>query len=57
MRPWKVRMKMGDRSNNAILTAGWDSVVRMFNLHEEDIVLFSFHEKYEELQLLVHILA
>jgi hypothetical protein len=57
MRPWKVRMKMGDRSNNAILTAGWDSVVRMFNLHEEDIVLFSFHEKYEELHLLVHILA
>jgi hypothetical protein len=47
-------MKMGVGSNNAILTAGWDNVVRMFNLHEEDIVLLGFHEKYGELHLLVH---
>jgi hypothetical protein len=50
-------MKMGVGSNNAILTAGWDNVVKMFNLREDDIVLLGFQEKYGELHLLVHILA
>jgi hypothetical protein len=31
-KPRIVRMKMEPRSKNAILTTGWDKVVRRFNL-------------------------
>jgi hypothetical protein len=38
-------MKMGARSNNAILTSGWYMVVRKFQLREDDKVLFCFSER------------
>ena len=50
-------MKMGAGSNNAILTTGWDKVVRRFKLNEDDIALFCFHERDDgELHLLVEAL-
>jgi hypothetical protein len=44
-RPMLVEMKMGARSNSAILTSGWDMVVRKFNLMEDDKILFFFSER------------
>jgi hypothetical protein len=43
-----VKMKMGPWSNSAILTSGWDMVVRKFNLREDDKVLFFFSERDDE---------
>jgi hypothetical protein len=49
-----VRMKMGARSNNIILTSGWNIVVRKFDLREDDKVLFCFFERDDgDLDLLV----
>jgi hypothetical protein len=36
---------MGARSNSAILTSGWDMVVKKFNLMEDDKVFFFFSER------------
>jgi hypothetical protein len=47
-RPWNVRMKMRAE-------VGWDNVLRKFNIHEEDNVLFGLHEIYRELHLMVEI--
>jgi hypothetical protein len=50
-------MKMGARSNNAILASGWNMVVRNFNLREDDKVLFCFFERDDgDLDLLVEAL-
>lgn len=56
-KPRIVRMKMGAGSKNAILTTGWDKVVRRFKLNQDDIALFCFHERDDgELHLLVEAL-
>ena len=53
----KIWMKIGVGTNNAILTTGWDEVVRRFKLNKDDNVLFCFHEKDDgELHLLVEAL-
>jgi hypothetical protein len=50
-------MKMGARSNNAILTSRWYMVVRKFKLREDDKVLFRFSERDDgDLDLLVEFL-
>jgi hypothetical protein len=52
-----VRIKMGARSNSAILTSGWYMVVRKFKLREDDKVLFCFSERDDgDLDLLVEFL-
>jgi hypothetical protein len=53
-----VRMKMRARSNNAILTTGWNMVVRRFKLKEDDKVLFCFDERDDgEVDLMVEVLS
>jgi hypothetical protein len=55
--PILVRMKMGARSNNGILTSRWYMVVRKFKLREDDKVLFCFSERDDgDLDLLVEFL-
>ena len=50
-------MMMGYRSNNAIFTVGWDTVVKSFKLKEGDNVLFCFNERDDgELHALVEAL-
>jgi hypothetical protein len=50
-------MKMGARSNNAILTSGWYMVARKFKLREDDEVLFCFSKRDDgDLDLLVEFL-
>ena len=52
-KPKMVRRKMG-ASSNAILTTGWDKVLRIFNLKQHSILLFCFDEKYNgEVHILV----
>jgi hypothetical protein len=51
-----VKMKMGARSNSAILTSGWDIVVRKFNLREDDKVLFFSERDGGDLDLVVDVL-
>jgi hypothetical protein len=56
-KPMLIRMKMGARSNNAILTSGWNMVVRKFKLREDDKVLFCFSKRDDgDLDLLVEFL-
>jgi hypothetical protein len=51
-----VKMKMGAKSNSAILTSGWDMVVRKFNLREDDKVLLFFERNDGDLDLVVEVL-
>jgi hypothetical protein len=52
-----VRIKMGARLNNAILTSRWYMVVRKFKLRENDKVIFCFSERDDgDLDLLVEFL-
>jgi hypothetical protein len=56
-RPMLVEIKMGARSNSAILTSGWDMLVRKFNLMKDDKVLFFFSERDDgDLDLVVDVL-
>jgi hypothetical protein len=53
-KPILIRMKMGARSNNAILTCEWNVIVRKFNLRENNEVLSCFSNRDDEdLDLLV----
>jgi hypothetical protein len=38
-----VRMRIGLGSDKAIITSGWQDAVNMYNLREDDIVIFRFH--------------
>jgi hypothetical protein len=52
-----VRIKIGARSNSAILTSRWYMVERKFKLMEDDKVLFCFSERDDgDLDLLVEFL-
>jgi hypothetical protein len=42
---FEVRMKKGMGTNQAIMTSGWDDVVKEYNFEEDDIVLFCFDPK------------
>jgi hypothetical protein len=53
-KPKILTMKMAARSNNAILTTGWDKLVKRFFLKENIIVMFCFDERKDgKLHLLI----
>jgi hypothetical protein len=52
-----LKMKIGARSNNAILTSGWDIFMRKLNLREDHKVIFYFSERDDgDLDLVVEFL-
>jgi hypothetical protein len=49
-------MKMGQGTNKAIMTSGWDDAIKGNKIKEEDIILFHFEPAADGMYLMMVIL-